>query len=234
MSHYCCAVFVNNPNDFERILAPFSEQDERYFVFHPLTDEDIEALKQRYYACPEDKRLADTFDGYIDYLDYDRVDGKIGIMSNPNARYDYYTLDGRDYYCNPKEGEVPDATGYFKKSQIDFDAIDVDADYDSHKKFWDEYVLGKNQNSEDWKYELFNPEYYRNKYGTFDKYWNAVSKFVPYAFVTPDGEWVAPGKVGWFAMEDSTQESNDEYDKRFWDFVRNHDDCYVSFVDMHI
>lgn len=56
----------------------------------------------------------------------------------------------------------------------------------------------------------------------------------PYAFITPDGVWHAPGRVGWFAMSDDTPESTKEYLKEWRKFIASDENPFVNFVDVHI
>ena len=60
---------------------------------------------------------------------------------------------------------------------------------------------------------------------------NAIS---PYAFVTPKGEWIEKGKMGWFGIS-SDEKDQDEWDKVFSDYFDNlPDDVIVTLVDCHI
>lgn len=137
-----------------------------------------------------------------------------------------------EYLYDQKHGQRPDAKTYrFRKSQINFKR-----NYDSNTKkeseqFWDEYVLGKNP---DEFYDPIPPEYYKKKYKTKKTFVRQSIFPGTYAFVTPDGKWHAPGKIGWFATSDDTAESFDTYIKEWNDYISSDEDPYVSIVDMHI
>lgn len=47
------------------------------------------------------------------------------------------------------------------------------------------------------KWSKYNP---KSKYDYYTVVSNKLPKFVPFAFVTPDGEWHAKGKMGWWAV----------------------------------
>ena len=56
----------------------------------------------------------------------------------------------------------------------------------------------------------------------------------PYAFVTPDGEWVERGEMGWFGVG-SNEMDKDEWDVRFREYLKTLDkDIILTQVDCHI
>ena len=57
--------------------------------------------------------------------------------------------------------------------------------------------------------------------------------FTPYAIVTPDGEWVERGKMGWFGMS-SNEKGDDEWRKIYEETLEKHLDCMAAVVDCHI
>ena len=181
MSHYRVAVFANNPYQFDELLAPYSETDEEYFEFMPLDDDGYQFARAAYDRMPDDVKPESferflTDEGYVN----DPVSGEVGYMANPNAKWDYYTLDGGDWMFSLKKGEQYDKNGNARKNQ-------------------------------------FN---YKDDY--------------PYAFITPDGEWHAPGRVGWFAMSDDTPESIAAYEAEWKAWIASPENPYVNFVDCHI
>ena len=228
MSHYCCAVFAYDTWDFPALLEPYDENNEKYFVFEPISEEE---LRKRYAKFleqnPDWEKLG--FDYYLEQQGYENRDGIYGISYNPNGIWDWYSLDGKDYLFDCKRGKHPDIEGNRKKSVVDFFAIDKEAEKEA-RVFWNEYVLGKNPDAQD----LFKREYYLERYKTEDEYAKFCRRTIPYCFITPDGKLHEPGRVGWFASSDETPESWDAYVKEFDDFILNAPDCYVSFVDLHI
>jgi hypothetical protein len=57
--------------------------------------------------------------------------------------------------------------------------------------------------------------------------------FVPFAFITPDGEWIEQGEMGWWA------EVKDKKDEAIWEsqyrtFLAQHQDKMAAIVDCHI
>jgi hypothetical protein len=59
---------------------------------------------------------------------------------------------------------------------------------------------------------------------------------VPYAYVTDEGEWHAPGNMGWFGCDDSTPEAREAYVKEFYEYVKAAIErgLTVSMMDLHI
>ena len=56
----------------------------------------------------------------------------------------------------------------------------------------------------------------------------------PYAFVTPDGEWVERGKMGWFGIG-SNEMDDDEWDAKFKEYLKTlGKDIILTQVDCHI
>ena len=56
----------------------------------------------------------------------------------------------------------------------------------------------------------------------------------PYAFITPDGEWVERGEMGWFGVG-SNEMDKDEWDVRFREYLKTLDkDIILTQVDCHI
>ena len=56
----------------------------------------------------------------------------------------------------------------------------------------------------------------------------------PYAFVTPDGEWVERGEMGWFGVG-SNEMNKDEWDVKFKEYLKKLDkDIILTQVDCHI
>lgn len=56
----------------------------------------------------------------------------------------------------------------------------------------------------------------------------------PYAFITPDGEWVERGKMGWFGIG-SNEMDEDDWDAKFREYLKTLDkDIILTQVDCHI
>lgn len=229
MSHYALAVFSDEPNEasFDRLLDPYSESNEEYYVFEPVPEEKLREKWNKFKEFNPDW----TYEDWLDY-EYAYIDGVYGNWYNPQGYYDYYTLDARDYMYDliPQLEQVdPEDWPYtFKKSQYDWEKPDEEKlSEEELRKKWREYSTNGDG--------FLSERYYKERYVDEETFVRQCRyPTVPYAFVTPDGVWHAPGRVGWFAMSDETAESWDKYVEEWLDFIRNAPDCYVSLVDCHI
>lgn len=231
MSHYAVAVFTNTDSAYEidSLMEPYSESDERYFTFHPI---DIEEEYKRYKTFLKDNPDSNySFAEYLDYSGYKKQDDQYGAYYNDNATYDYYTIDGRDYMYEPKPGEkLEDGQQFYRKNQLDFLHVDQE-DLKEQTEFWENFVEGKKKNTNSY----FKREYYLERYGTKEQFVKEATYNVPYAFVTPDGVWHAPGKVGWFACSDETKESFNAYLDEWLKYILDTSiNPFVSILDCHI
>lgn len=70
-----------------------------------------------------------------------------------------------------------------------------------------------------------------------DAYADHESKIgcITFAMITPDGKWHEKGKMGWWAVNDATEESTQQFADFWWDTVLNlPPDTRVTLVDCHI
>jgi hypothetical protein len=238
MSHYAVAVFSDSPDrfEFDRLLAPFDETDEKYYVFKPVTDEELVSGWEKFH----EQNPNWYYSQWLEQM-YHLQGNQYGYYYNPNAKYDYYSLDGKAYmYELTPEAERELAAHkddpdfeypvFYKKSQLHWFGGNDEDDRDEARwrKCWAK--LRKNDGD-----GFFSFRYYEERYGTVSQYVKEMMRpATPYAFVTPDGVWHAPGNVGWFAMSDETADTQDKYWDEWCDFIKNAPDCYVSICDFHI
>lgn len=225
MSHYAVAVFSDD-GDFGYLLEPYNEADERYFEFCPVDREE----KRRYFEEKFKPQNPDwTFEQFCENFGYIyNANGEFGYAHNPHGYWDWYSLDGKEYMYELRIDASDDE--YHRKNDYDYDYIDPE-DVKRAEEFWDSYVVrGKKPNH----FVLYKPEYYLERYKTKEQYVREIGVVVPFAFITPDGAWHAPGRMGWFAQDDATDESMNAYIKEWQDYIHSDSNPYVSFVDCHI
>jgi len=149
---------------------------------------------------------------------------------NPKSKWDWYSVGGRwDGYFNLKDGG---STNVAKISDIIWEGTPEEKE--DAKEFWEQYIEGKlpspgKEPVRSW----YKKEYYTERYNSKEDYIERSTATHPYAVVTPEGEWVAPGEMGWFSSSEDGQ-AQAEYENWFKDFVSKHQDCYITLVDCHI
>ena len=232
MSHYSVAVFADD-GDFDRLLDPYGE--ERHLTRH-LADE--KELRERYAKFLEQNPSweKEGFEYWLEQFGYKREGDEIASYYNDNAKWDYYSLDGRNCLFDLKPEAAEDEDIYeYHKNDYDYDTPSEDWNPKHSARFWEVVVEGRPlRKGEAEPFSLYNKEYYLSRYKTKERYVAAGKKTIPYAFITPDGVWHSPGTVGWFAVDDATAESLDAYEKEWEDWIASPANPYVNFVDCHI
>lgn len=155
---------------------------------------------------------------------------------NPDAKWDWYVIGGRwQNRLKVKEGceyfnlntsihaqDVPGWTNTCHVSSIDFEGMRA-------KKLEDLTPYEKVAKEGWWK-----EEYFRKMYPTEAEYIERETTFTTYAVLTPDGEWIALGEMGWWGFSSDTPEEQREWDRNYHKFFEQFADCYITVVDCHI
>lgn len=182
------------------------------------------------------KELYPTFEEYMKEIgdgNYDEEMNDYGYWENPNAKWDWYEIGGR--WSNSillKNGNKAD---YAKLKDINF-GIDEE-EYEQNKRFWE--IIVENQplkEGEEKPFNLFNKNYYLERYEDKNDYATQESIHKPYALITPDGKWYEKGEMGWFGCDDSTKETRKSFEDNFNEIVNKdeYQDYYFVLVDCHI
>lgn len=229
MSHYAVAVFADDA-EFDRLLAPYNENNRDEFEFVPVNYEEI---VEDFEIFKKDNP-AWELDMYIENYGYIQKDGQWGYEHNPHGYWDWYSLDGKDYMFDVRDDctedpESDDWIGYFRKNDYEWFKEDGEAVQDG-REFWETFVEGNDPECP----SMFRREYYLDRYKTKEQYLKEMSRTIPYAFITPDGVWHSAGRVGWFAMSNETAEDADRYAAEWEAYIRSDGNPYVSLVDCHI
>lgn len=196
------------------------------------------------------KSIYEAFRKYHDYYDYDE-EGNVLSTCNPNSKWDWYQLGGRwNGSLRLKEGTTAIVEsqqswcsetaqeGYTDYAQVK--NVDFTPDYSKmeyYKRFWQINVEGdslkENEKEEDFK-SFWNAQYYLDTYGTMDNYIEDNCGFKTYAILN-HGEWIEPGKMGWFGCSHATKDGNIVYRQVFKDIIKNlNPEDYLAVVDCHI
>lgn len=226
MSHFSLGILHRKPDvDIDELLAPFDE-----------CTQDPAALTFR-----EDE------DGPLD-----EETGKHGYYGNENAKYDWFEAGGRwrgllklkpgattGRYASPrKDPNHPDDPTHADTAQIkDIDFVPSEDAYDYALREWDYLVEGKPWvgSEDEAPLKLYKPKYFLDLYGDRETYARQNSMFSTYAYLTEDGVWHEPGRMGWFGCSSETQESKTAYLEAFdRDVIHADPELYLTILDCHI
>ena len=226
MSHYAVAVFSDD-GDFDSLLKPYNENDREEFVFAVVPYETIQSEFQKF----KKQNPSYTLNMYIKLYKYEQNNGQWGYWHNPHGYWDWYSLDGRSYMYDLKDGvELSEDEYDYRKNDYDWYPEDKE-NTEEDAEFWDVYISG---GKEDGYPSLWSREYYLERYKTREQFLKEMALIVPYAFITPDGVWHAPGEVGPFATSSETAESFNKYVKEWEAWIASDENPYVNLVDCHI
>lgn len=211
MSHFSVAVITKtgSEKEIEKLLAPYQENN-------------MEDCPKEYLKFFEDEDC-----------EIDDETGKKGYWENPNAKWDWYVVGGRwSNLIKKKDGNKTDIE---KISNIDL-TMDKKT-YKEFARYWEVVVDGgkllDNEKEDDF-FSFYKKEYYTEQYKTKENYATQQASFSTFAVVTPEGEWIEKGKMGWWGVNDATEESRNSYNKQFSQLLEEHGDYFLTIVDCHI
>lgn len=261
MSHYTVAVITKNGN-YDKALAPYDEDIEVEPYIEKTKEEIIIEMRdaaelhkndveQGYDKWMDDSNFYDENGNLIDEVLYQHYrkgaeefenikfdeEGNQLSTYNPKSRWDWYQEGGR-WDCQIMRLKNGTYTNHAQVKDIDFSPEPLDDETLAWcKRFWEINVEGAEPKDDDERGEfadLWTKEYYLERYGTFEKYIEFRQGFYTHAFIL-DGEWYESGKMGWWAIDDSTKDSFNEYHKKLLEVVSNLDpNDWVTIVDCHI
>lgn len=225
MSHYAVAVFSDD-GDFDQLLEKYNECNDKYFVFKPADD-----VRESYERFKLNNPESDyTFRDFVAAFNYILVDGQYGHMVNPHGYWDWYTLDGKDFLFDLKpEATLEEFSSDYRKNDYDW-YPDNRCDAKDAEEFWDEYIAKTDVEVPG----LYTRNYYLERYRTKEQFVKEESRTIPYAFITPDGQWHSAGVVGFFGLSDETAESANKYAEEWDAWIQSEANPYVNLVDCHI
>lgn len=207
---------------------------EKYNIYWLVKNEDgiekISEYNQKLLDCVTDE---DFYNFYRSGDDDSRFneDGDEMTTYNPKSKWDWWTIGGRwDGYLGTTDEE--DNSCLIKN--IPFNGTEEQRKH--FARFWEVVVDGdelKEGEKESDFFTFYKKEYYIDRYHSKEEFATRSAKKFFYAVVTPEGEWVAPGEMGWFASSETNEEQK-EYEKWFEDYMANHQDYYITLVDCHI
>ena len=225
MSHFSVAVFSRTPGDVEALLAPFDEQVEAGSPY-------AEFVRNEEY-------------------DWDKTVGAKGYWRNPNARWDWWEIGGRWRGLLRLRPGKSGYTATLDRWHSDFvypphccdAALVADCDFSPQEaqirqaaRLWEVAVEGDAPREGEEFFSPWKPEYYLERYGDKETFIRRESAFSTYAFITAEGKWHGQGRMGWFALDDATNESIASYEEAFQAYLEKarREGLAITIVDCHI
>ena len=261
MSHFSVLVIGDNVEDQ---LQPYHEYEctgtkDKYVVFVDKHDEVTADWEDKEKAHKQEYENINEFAS--DYHGYDEIqDGRIGRLTNPNAKWDWWVVGGRwSSWLNITQGKNSQfdwqKTVEKRKSEAVelFDCIEeATAGIDPIGETWEQIrerisdidLARAYRNSHPWIKAIRNSKKESLRWCDQPEKIHAMGRekyikqqsdgaCVPFAFVK-DGNWVEKGDMGWFGCV------SDEKDQSDWNSEFNKmmalvsDDTLITVVDCHI
>lgn len=244
MSHF--AVIVVGP-DIDYQLEPYKEEVEpgsEWAEFHDNTEEAQE--KYRKLKKTELKEYP-TFESFCQhYLGYTEEDGAWGYWSNPQAKWDWYTVGGRWHgFFWAKKGALSGKSGERSwtnaKEQFDPRQCDSIIKKDIDLEAMREFDRGQWQLNYIEAMKMDNPGSREFIYGvkpdeTLEQFMARREESHPCATfaVLWRGEWIEKGSMGWWGMVSDEKEPKawNEQFEALWAKIPNN--ARLTVVDCHI
>jgi hypothetical protein len=253
MSHFTVAVFTDGKKDIEELLAPFHEfectgEDDQYVQDIDITQEIIEHIQGdnslsdalEYFGLEncvvdseEEVNKSDAHKyGYAIIRNGQLI--KAVNRTNPNKKWDWWDVGGRWRGMVLTKGGIK--CDVAKVVEIDFEAMN-NIGLAGRKSAWDQYheeIKGKEDNQFLRKHIYGIPQ----EVTSLEQFLALqIEPLSTYAVITPDGQWHAPGTMGWFGFSSESDEQRTGFKSTFYDqFIKSalENDWSVTIVDCHI
>lgn len=229
--------------DGRKTIAKWKPKVEKY-----LTDPESFKGEKEYYlrdlkkytermAWTDDEVYAWAIKEFYESEDIDE-NGEVWSTYNPLSKWDWYSVGGRwggDLIVRPnpdeEEYEYCDDDGLFYTdyalaSRVDFEEM-------RKQKMQTELLPYGEYLKNSWHEE----EYTQARYPDEETYIKSHTNFSTYAAITPDGEWHAPGEMGWFGESSEKPAEAIEWEEKYYErfivpAIAN--GWEITIVDCHI
>lgn len=174
------------------------------------------------------KELFKTLDEYVNEREgedyWDETKQAYGYWENPNAKWDSYGLCRAGTFGRWQNSPIQDAFIKVKDYQLYKSKQEL---INKYNKKLEDVETGKTPKF------LFQIEY--GKYKNAEDFAEKERIQAPWAFVL-EKHWAERGEMGWWAMNDATDESEDAFRKLFEKIMTDpkYQDYYIGFVNCHI
>ena len=170
----------------------------------------------------------------------DSIDPDGGVLSqyNPKSKWDWYITGGRwigmlilKPGCKGERGEP----GLQCRASENYDsALVADVDFEKMRLLnlsdlqpYDSAMASG----------MFTDAYNRTRFPTEEEYIARATSFYTYAVITPNGEWHAPGEMGWWAVSSETPDEERDWQLNYHErFIKPaiEKGWHITIVDCHI
>lgn len=244
MSHYRIAVITTDTSpDIYQLLAPYNENLEVKPYVTQTHEEAIQTIKQQLDNMADYvEQHSDENDPHYNEITLNYYNNTLNYCAEKTDEelYDYYVL--KNGYEEDENHNI--ISTYNPKSKYDYwseiDDMTLKAFLNEEPELSDEEIAQEWHDLTRHGGFLYNKQYYLDKYKNLKTYMRYQKSPGTYAIVTPDGEWHAPGEVGWFACDDADGDTINAYldwvDKLRDDVNNGNYDptAYVTVCDCHI
>ncbi len=214
MSHYTVAVIsrTGTEEEIEELLAPFDEDLEVESYIYRTKEEIIERGRKNHEEVLKE----------IQSFEKEKLNN---ILTNPS--YDWYRR-----ILEAKNDED------FYDIEVDTDIVDEDGnEYSTYnpESRWDWWEIGGRWHESLRDYDGNYHDTLRISNWDYNYIYKDMCTFSTYALLTPDGEWLEPGKMGWWGISHADPIDQDKWKRGFTSLIDTFDkDMYVTIVDCHI
>ena len=218
MSHFNVAVFLDGTHSLEELLEPYYEC--LRFPHYISREEIISGVRS------EIERFKNTT--YSSYLE-NKEEYIEKYKSKSPHHLDYLENEFPKMLSWTDDECLKYGTRYYEPENIKPDGSVFDDSNPNAK--WDWYEVGGR-----WKNEIVTENGSCDRAFVRDILFSKMPCFTTYAVVTPNGEWLSPGEVGWWGLSTESEEDYDkwkkEYSSRFLETANP--DWEMVVVDCHI
>lgn len=212
MSHFCVYVFHDAETSVDELLAPFDEN----ITLEPYVEYTKEQVIAKVRKDIEDFKNSERYKEYLaDPVKYKESWGHNETHIKYLEEEFPKRLNWTDEECYESEAK------YYREDNMVTEDGSLLSTYNPKSK-WDWYQVGGR-----WSGTIPGDEVQMCEVPieTID---------TPYAFITPDGEWVERGEMGWFGMG-SNEMDEDAWDAKFKEYLKTLDkNIILTQVDCHI
>jgi hypothetical protein len=183
---------------------------------------------RNYWENKKDKSEIELYEERVKNSDLDD-EGNVLSTYNPDSKWDYWSIGGRWdglLAVRNKKGKIEHSNYARLKDIIYPETLYFCNDLENREKTIKHYETDKDLR-----------EHIDQDYNSLDEYLAEIEKMRPltYAMVI-NGEWIEPGKMGWWAMTDETDASRNLYQEKVLKYFEDNKDSenWLVIIDCHI